>query len=200
MLEEERRLCYVGMTRAERRLFLSWARYRRRFGGGQPEASIPSRFLKEVPAHLVKRARGVSGLDSRQVDLLAEQYVVRESVKKNLYTGKTYNSVEHIRQFFSEKGMPAPQGLSPQAPKASPAAAGQPPAYPPQQPKAAPTAPPARPKKKFGAGSTVQHPKYGRGTVLRREGEGDDAKLTISFPGHGLKKIVERFAGIKIDE
>ena len=48
-MEEERRLCYVGMTRAEKRLYLSWARYRRRFGGGQPEQSIRSRFLKEVP-------------------------------------------------------------------------------------------------------------------------------------------------------
>ena len=39
-MEEERRLCYVAMTRARRKLYLSWARYRRRFGGGQPEASI----------------------------------------------------------------------------------------------------------------------------------------------------------------
>jgi DNA helicase-2/ATP-dependent DNA helicase PcrA len=43
-MEEERRLCYVAMTRAEKKLYLSWARYRRRFGGGQPEASIRSRF------------------------------------------------------------------------------------------------------------------------------------------------------------
>src|SRR6202035_2283843 len=42
-MEEERRLCYVGMTRAEQRLFLTNARYRRRYGGGQPEPSIPSR-------------------------------------------------------------------------------------------------------------------------------------------------------------
>jgi DNA helicase-2/ATP-dependent DNA helicase PcrA len=52
-------------------------------------------------------------------------------------------------------------------------------------------------KKPFGSGSTILHPKYGRGTVLRREGEGDDAKLTVSFPGYGLKKLVEKFAGIK---
>jgi hypothetical protein len=52
----------------------------------------------------------------------------------------------------------------------------------------------------LGAGSVIRHPKYGRGTILRREGEGEDAKLTISFPGHGLKKIVEKFAGIKVDE
>jgi DNA helicase-2/ATP-dependent DNA helicase PcrA len=48
-MEEERRLCYVGMTRSEKRLFLTSARYRRRFGGGQQEATIPSRFLREVP-------------------------------------------------------------------------------------------------------------------------------------------------------
>ena len=34
----------------------------------------------------------------------------------------------------------------------------------------------------------IRHPKYGRGTVLRREGDGEDAKLTVSFPGYGLKK------------
>jgi DNA helicase-2/ATP-dependent DNA helicase PcrA len=52
-------------------------------------------------------------------------------------------------------------------------------------------------KKPFGSGSTIRHPKYGRGTVLRREGDGDDAKLTVSFPGYGLKKLVEKYAGIK---
>src|SRR5436190_23351466 len=54
MLEEERRLCYVGMTRAEKRLFLSWARARRRYGGGQQEPTLRSRFLKEVPGHLIE--------------------------------------------------------------------------------------------------------------------------------------------------
>ncbi|MBV9223008.1 MAG: UvrD-helicase domain-containing protein, partial [Acidobacteriaceae bacterium] len=48
-MEEERRLCYVGMTRAEKRLYLTYARYRRRFGGSQPEVCLPSRFLNEVP-------------------------------------------------------------------------------------------------------------------------------------------------------
>jgi DNA helicase-2/ATP-dependent DNA helicase PcrA len=52
----------------------------------------------------------------------------------------------------------------------------------------------------FHSGSVVRHPKYGRGTVLRREGDGEDAKLTISFPGYGLKKIVEKYAGIKVEE
>ena len=51
--------------------------------------------------------------------------------------------------------------------------------------------------KPLRSGSNIIHPKYGRGTVLRREGDGDDAKLTVSFPGYGLKKLIEKYAGIK---
>jgi DNA helicase-2/ATP-dependent DNA helicase PcrA len=51
----------------------------------------------------------------------------------------------------------------------------------------------------FRAGAMIRHPKYGRGTVLRREGDGEDAKLTVSFPGYGLKKLVEKYAGIQED-
>ena len=174
-MEEERRLCYVAMTRAEKRLYLSSARYRRRYGGGQPERSIPSRFLKEIPAGLIERARGQSG----QVDLYAQQHVVRETARRNLYTGKTYNSVENIRQFFADKGVAAP------APSAV-------------QPAVRAKAPEA-PKKKSGLGSTVEHVKYGRGTIVKLEGSGDDAKVTVSFPGHGLKKLVAKYAGIKVE-
>jgi len=180
-MEEERRLCYVGMTRAEKKLYLSWARFRRRFGGGQPEQSIPSRFLKEVPANLMDRVRG----DHGHVDLMAERYEVRDAARRNLYTGKTYNSVENIKQFFSERGMPAPQGIAP-APKAAAAAAQ-------------PAAPVKKSTKKLGPGSTIEHAKYGRGTVLRLEGSGDDTKVTVSFPGYGLKKLIAKYAGIKIE-
>jgi DNA helicase-2/ATP-dependent DNA helicase PcrA len=196
-MEEERRLCYVGMTRAEKRLFISWARFRRRFGGGQPEPSIPSRFLNEVPRTLVEFQGRGGGHSVPQVELYAERSYVRETAKRNLYTGKTYNSVENISNFFAERGMPPPSGLGqrpPQAPVRPPQAAVAP-GVKPAVKSAAAAAPPK--KKAFGAGSIVRHPKYGRGTILRREGEGDDAKLTISFPGYGLKKIIEKFAGIR---
>jgi len=204
-MEEERRLCYVGMTRAEKRLYLTHARYRRRYGNSQPEVCLPSRFLNEVPVSLRERLSAASQPHADEVDLFAEQHDVRESVKRNLYNGRTYNSVENIAQFFAERGMPMPSGFTrrPAAPAASHGAA--PPAPPPrpairpvQSPRPKTTTP--RSSSGFSTGAVVQHPKYGRGTVLRREGEGEDAKLTISFPGHGLKKIVEKFAGIKIDE
>ena len=53
-VEEERRLCYVGMTRAMDQLILTRAVYRRRYGTDLPEASVPSRFLEEVPAPLIE--------------------------------------------------------------------------------------------------------------------------------------------------
>ena len=53
-IEEERRLCYVGMTRAMDTLILTHAHYRRRYGTDMPEASIPSRFLEEMPAELLQ--------------------------------------------------------------------------------------------------------------------------------------------------
>ncbi|BDC52096.1 hypothetical protein F183_A44110 [Bryobacterales bacterium F-183] len=272
-LEEERRLCYVALTRAEKKLYLTSARYRRRYGGGAPEASIPSRFLAEIPRELTQKA---NANDIPQVNLRSEQWEVRESVKKNLFTGKTYNSVDNISQFFADRGMPAPRAFTP--PPAQATAAPAPPRVappvapaPPVAKKASPgggqmsllsgmdepvtptrpvvsrptaaSAPPVarqvpqpvrqvRPapaplqshpqakgsltygtvggsvagkpggqlkKKPFGPGSYVDHPRYGRGTVLKREGDGDDAKLTISFPGIGLKKLVEKFAGLKVE-
>jgi DNA helicase-2/ATP-dependent DNA helicase PcrA len=128
--------------------------------------------LKEVPPNLVETVRG----DRGHVDLFAERHEVRETARRNLYTGKTYNSVENIRQFFAEKGMPAPPSA-------------QKPAAPLQK----------KTPKKVGPGSTVEHVRYGRGTVLRLEGSGDDAKVTVSFPGYGLKKLVAKYAGIKIE-
>ncbi|MFN7993639.1 MAG: UvrD-helicase domain-containing protein [Bryobacteraceae bacterium] len=182
-MEEERRLCYVGMTRAEKRLFLTWAKYRRRFGGGEQERTVPSRFLGEVPAELLTNLGDDETVP--QVDLQAERYQVRQSVQRNTFTGKTYNSLENISQFFAERNVAFPAPKSQQAvPR------------PPEPAKPLPSAPPPV-RRGARTGMTVEHPKYGTGTVVRREGEGDDAKITVSFPRYGLKKLVEKYAGLK---
>jgi DNA helicase-2/ATP-dependent DNA helicase PcrA len=46
-------------------------------------------------------------------------------------------------------------------------------------------------------GQRVRHAKYGEGTVLMREGEGEDAKLTVMFQRHGMKKLMEKFANLE---
>jgi DNA helicase II / ATP-dependent DNA helicase PcrA len=184
-LEEERRLCYVGMTRAEKRLYLTCARWRRKFGGSPPEPTIPSRFLREVPSQLTEKFGATPS--RHEVDLFGEQESVREAARKNTYTGKTYNSLDHIAQFFTERGKSYPVA-APRRAEAAPPASSPPK---PQAPKA---------KRGMTAGAVVQHPKYGRGTILRKEGDGEDAKLTVSFPGHGLKKLIAKYAGLKTDE
>jgi DNA helicase-2/ATP-dependent DNA helicase PcrA len=242
-MEEERRLCYVGMTRAEQKLTLSWARFRRKFGGGPAEPTMPSRFLSEVPKGLVLRAGAnlAAGVgDEAEVELFLEREEVRESVKKNLFTGKTYNSVDNIARYFEDRGVKVPPNIAAKAaaatpmpqPKddrppwlqeleagAAPAPRPAPSAAPPPQqrplppnsggkPMIAPSkvpftpAPPRQAVRKPGnyVGAVVKHPKYGRGNVLRQEGDGDDAKLTVSFAGHGLKKLVAKYAGLKISE
>jgi DNA helicase-2/ATP-dependent DNA helicase PcrA len=282
-MEEERRLCYVGMTRAEKRLILTWAKYRRRFGGGEQEKTIKSRFLKELPENLVI-SLGVDDSDedvADQIDLSAERYQVRQDSRKNLYTGKTYNSVENVQQFFKDRGGSAPQPtrsplsrppvapptrsplsrpVPPAAPVSRPAAStsqptsqipermpwddvpsisvNRPVTAPPGPPQKRPAPPvsrpvqgglfssptpayapvtatrppqlippiqtrtelpkvPLAPKRPSQTGTVVEHPKYGKGTIVRREGEGDDAKLVVSFQRHGLKKLVEKYAGLR---
>ena len=69
-------MCYVGMTRARKRLILTWAKFRRRFGGGEQERSTPSWFLSEVPENLtvdlgVQEVPGEAGLPVRVSRLLA---------------------------------------------------------------------------------------------------------------------------------
>jgi DNA helicase-2/ATP-dependent DNA helicase PcrA len=206
-MEEERRLCYVGMTRAEKRLYMTWAKSRRRWGGGPPEPSIASRFLSEVPRNLVEPIG--PGAKAGQVDLYSEQSYVYQAARRNLYTGKTYNSMENIAQFFADRGMKLPPPGAPPVAAPKPASGTPNTSYPPRlsntaKPGAAAARPAAAPQPRkrtpFAAGSTVQHPKFGRGTILRREGDGDDARLTVSFPGHGLKKLVQKYAGITLDE
>jgi DNA helicase-2/ATP-dependent DNA helicase PcrA len=192
-MEEERRLCYVGMTRAEKLLFLTFARARRKFGGGPLEAREMSRFLFEVPAQFVKHADEGRGQGSAvpDVDLFAEQHQVRETVKRNTYTGKTYNSIENIAQFFRERGIQPPPASKPNA-----LITGKTPAAKPSPVERA-TAQRA-PKEPLRAGVTVVHSRYGTGMVLRKEGSGEDAKITVNFPGYGLKKMVAKYAGLKV--
>lgn len=179
-IEEERRLCYVGMTRAMRVLVLSRARYRRRYGTDMPEASTASRFLSEVPAELFedigsprKQSPVFADVD-RHYDYENEdqrpQYG-RQKQKTTYGGNSTYNSIDNIAEFFASRGK---KFSRPTVPVEEPAG-----------------------KRGFRPGQKVTHPKYGEGTVYRREGEGEDAKITVQFPRFGLKKLVEKYAQLE---
>ncbi len=217
-LEEERRLCYVGMTRAMDTLVLTRARYRRRYGSDMPEASIPSRFLEEVPSRLVEdlgspaarpqfsssddynrlsgraystpypRPRGFGA--ARQSEDAGDRHYSYEDDSQELPSrrnstpnggtparaGTPPNSIDNIASFFSARGQVKP-GQKFSRPKLDiPAPTGN---------------------TGLKQGTRVRHPKYGEGTVFRREGDGDDAKITVQFHLHGVKKLVEKFAQLE---
>jgi len=178
-MEEERRLAYVAMTRAERYLYVTHAMKRRVYG--EELASEPSTFLNEMPEDLLEDlSLGKSWLSfkggSQQIDY--EQGEYKKERKK--YTGKTYDSVDSIADFFKQRNrqMGQTSGSLPNISNKS-------------------VSTPASSSNEITPGSYVKHSKYGRGLVLRREGAGESAKLTVSFPGYGQKKLVEKYAGLE---
>ncbi len=195
-IEEERRLCYVGMTRAMNTLILTRAVYRRRYGTDLPEASIPSRFLEEVPPQLVEElgtrkartntarvgtafarpeGRSPEGFSDTHYDYENEDQSAHWTAPKARQQPKTparsYNSIDNIAEFFASRGKKF------NLPK-----------LPVEEPKG---------KKGFRPGQRVRHPKYGEGTVYQREGDGEEAKITVQFPRFGLKKLVEKYAQLE---
>ena len=182
-IEEERRLCYVGMTRAMDTLIMSRAVYRRRYGTDMPEASVPSRFLEEVPPQLVEelgtRTRPSRSFTEEQTHYAYEDEdqsaswstPAKQRIPTPQYGGKTYNSIDNIAEFFASRGK---KFSVPKVPVEEP-----------------------RGKKGFRPGQKVRHPKYGEGMVFQREGEGEDSKITVQFPRFGLKKLVEKYAQLE---
>jgi DNA helicase II / ATP-dependent DNA helicase PcrA len=217
-LEEERRLCYVGMTRAMDTLVMTRARYRRRYGSDMPESSIASRFLEEVPARLVEDLGSpparpqFSGSEygSGYGGAYATPYPKANRFgRSSAEEGERHYSYEDEDQ-SGERGAKAAaratgfgagrfrQGAKTAAPGQSMdniasffAARGQKIS----RPKLEIETPAG--KTGLKQGSRVRHPKYGEGTVFRREGEGDDAKITVQFQEHGVKKLVEKFAQLE---
>jgi len=219
-IEEERRLAYVAMTRAEKYLYVTHAVKRRVYG--EELASEPSQFLNEMPLDLIEDiSRGRSWLSFarsskalEEAGSLAYEYdessgasrgeisesgssgrlSARRPGKK--YPGKTYDSVESIEEYFRKRaarmgghgtttGGDRVAAPSPQAKIQSPASSR------PLTPQ------PVPPTTDILPGSYVRHAKYGRGLVLRREGSGDQIKFTVSFPGYGQKKLVEKYANLE---
>ena len=196
-MEEERRLAYVAITRAERFLYVTHAMKRRVYG--EEMAAEPSQFLNEMPLELMEDlSRGASWLSFARSSSATEARHVARALRgevspkpQKTYGGKTYDSVDSIAEFFRQRG---DKFKAPSAP---------PPHEPPRRPPSATgggshwRSSSSSSGAGFVPGTHVRHPKYGRGLVLRREGAGDSAKLTVSFPGFGQKKLIEKYAGLE---
>ena len=153
-IEEERRLFYVGMTRAKKSLVLSRAIYRRSYGEDRLRASLPSRFLAEIPRDLIEAAAGSQSDpgETRRYEPdpeFSQQYSYRRAPR-------------------TPYGRPAPQ-LRGNSSSKNPL-----------------------------IGKRVRHLKFGIGTIIEVEGDGEDRRLTVSFQDYGPKKLLERYANLQL--
>ena len=204
-LEEERRLCYVGMTRAMNTLVLTRARYRRRYGNDAPEASVPSRFLEEVPPPLIE------SLGSARPAAWATPAYNFGAGRASRYGGKRgssdfggerhYNYEDESQEIPRSTGQSGGSRTSTARKRTDEGSidniarffGGKPGAF----TRPVIDVPESKGSTGLTKGQRVRHAKYGDGTILVREGDGENAKLTVMFPRHGLKKLMEKFANLE---
>jgi DNA helicase-2/ATP-dependent DNA helicase PcrA len=190
-------------------LVITRAVYRRRYGTDMPEASVPSRFLDEIPTELLEEL-GRSRTNRVGRTLLSDKserpgsgrygsysqgksartgvsephgqhYAYEDEDQSAAWTEKAeaarkpvapkYNSIDNIAEFFASRGKRFNVAKVPV-----------------EEPKG---------RRGFRPGQKVKHPKYGEGTVYHREGEGEEAKITVQFPRFGMKKLVEKYAQLE---
>lgn len=181
-LEEERRLFYVAITRAEEHCFLSYAKTRFRYG--KMEFGSPSRFLKDIDVRFLRLPQDAGMF--RRVEEEAAAFR-RENARGFApdredapYGGKERVSVRPKQQIIAPT---VPRNLKRVAPSANTASTS---------PSAGASA------NRVQQGQLIEHERFGLGEVLKVEGEGDNAKATIRFKNAGDKQLLLRFARFKV--
>lgn len=188
-MEEERRLFYVAITRAEEHCFLSFAKTRFRYG--KMEFGSPSRFLRDIDVHYLQlpHEAGVS----RAVDEGAGRF------RREIEGGFTRSASPSRAPFGStsseQRERPKAQIIAPSVPRnlkkvstVSPSSGAQATSF-----TSASVA-------GVQAGQMIEHERFGLGEVIKVEGTGDNAKATIHFKNAGDKQLLLRFARFKVVE
>ncbi len=175
-IEEERRTCYVGITRAERKLYITNAEGRMMYG--KSVSYEPSRFISEIPAQYIEEQKAKSpfgfGFSSshnnrdRQRGNFTNSYaggdlpsgkIFGQSIKQNVLGGSKHS-------LKSSLAKPAGSGIRPDL------------------------------SIKWKVGDKAKHSKWGIGTVVSVKGSGEEVELKIAFPGQGIKALMQKYAPI----
>ncbi len=147
-LEEERRLCYVGITRAKEKLILTYAMERRLYG--YPQANLMSRFVQEVPGDAIE----FIGMEAAQTHYRGQRISWEDSSCETVQKGTIF--IKPVQSVTSGSGG------------------------------------------RYYKGAVVRHAKFGLGTVQRSEGVGDELKISVSFPGYGVKTLAVKYANLEV--
>jgi DNA helicase II / ATP-dependent DNA helicase PcrA len=179
-LEEERRLCYVGITRARKKLYITWTPFRRNYGADAGFPAQISRFLKEMPQELLEC-------------LETEDFGYAK--RRPRYSGRICETA-HAQEEDTE--YPIEPSSSSKEAKAIPKSIAELKAYLEEQQRSSRTdAQSSRSTPLLKAGTRVRHEQFGDGIVLSRERVGNDVKLIVTFSRVGRKSLIEKYAKLK---
>ena len=167
-LEEERRLFYVAITRAEEHCYLSFAKSRFKFG--KTEFSSPSRFLKDIDARFLALPQGEQM--ARQVDEAASRFRTSQHTASRFETPRP--KVQIIPPPQETRRLVKVSSVVSSRPSASPSVAGLQP------------------------GNVIEHERFGVGDVISVVGTGDSCKATVRFRNAGEKQLLLKFARFKV--
>ena len=185
-MEEERRLFYVAITRAEEHCFLSFAKTRFRYG--KMEFGSPSRFLRDIDTRFLQLPQEAAL--GRSVDEGAGRF------RREMEEG--YSRRPSAERFSARPSADRPQRehpkeqiIAPTVPRNLKRVSGT---------TVSPSAAPGAGITGVQPGQTIEHERFGIGQVIRVEGSGDNAKATIHFRNAGDKQLLLRFARFKVIE
>ena len=181
-LEEERRLCYVGITRAKQYLFLTCSKQRTIFGS--TSCNPVSRFLKEIPKELLDGYEEALGDNSNKEDNFEDSKYSWTYGSKNAGTVKSYKIDKQEPVMASAKSSDSSNFVFRTAESflnSLKKPVGQ-----------------NVDLSKYGEGVRVFHKKFGEGTISGVEPEGDDLKVDIQFDKVGHKRLMAKFAKLEV--
>ena len=182
-LEEERRLFYVAITRAEEHCFLSFAKSRFKFG--KTEFSSPSRFLKDIDASYL--ALPPSERMASRVDEGASRFRASQTSSSTARSPFVTRSQSLIDRYAERPTQPASAPVQQEA----------------RRFKKVSTIPSSRPSASpsvggLQAGAVIEHERFGVGDVISVVGTGDNCKATVKFRNAGEKQLLLKFARFKV--
>ena len=170
-LEEERRLFYVAITRAEKHCYLTFAKMRFRYG--KMEFSQPSRFLRDIDVRYLRPQQNDDFIPHQSKSSFGETHTKTFSLTRKKYFPNEENKMP------SQTPVSVPRNLK--RVSAAPVSSQSSVSVAPLQ-----------------VGQLIQHDRFGIGEVKKVEGVGDNAKATIEFRNAGTKQLLLRFARFKV--
>lgn len=170
-IEEERRLCYVGITRAMKVLYLSCAS--QRMLRGETQFNRPSRFIGEIPRYMLKMEAPKSSSPKKSYSFsdnnsFANSFKNSNNLENSLYFDKQTSKVSFQQSSYTPTATMPKQQFGSKLPSIN-----------------------------YGVGDTVKHVKFGVGIVTDITSGGKDYEVTVDFPNFGTKKLLSTFAKLQ---